>query len=201
MKQIKDYIIIALLVFLLIKTFFPSKNIITIPTVRVERDTTYSVKDSTITLKPQIIQTIPFPVKEITKEYLPDTSYEKLVVQYQELVKKFLASNISKDSVKIDSFGYVNIIDTVSENHIKNRSVNWNLKLPTVTTKIHYPYIPKNKVFFGIGLQGNPTTLVTQFNGNLLFQNKKDNILGVQAGISPRGELNYGVSTYWKIKF
>jgi hypothetical protein len=59
---------------------------------------------------------------------------------------------------------------------------------------------PRNQLYVGIGVEGNPVTLVNQLNGHIIFKNKKDHIIGIQAGISPTGTINYGVNTFWKIK-
>lgn len=198
-QTIKDFIIIVLLLTLVLSKCGHEDKPLPLP--QIIRDTTWIKKDSVINSRPQVIQTIPYPVDQISKEYIPDTNYAKLVKQYQEIVAKFLASNISEDSVRIDTFGYVKITDTVFQNMVQNRGIDYKLKLPHITkTVIMPPPAPKNQVYFGIGIQGNPSTLITQFNGNILFKNKKDQVLGIHAGISPTGTINYGLSTYWKIK-
>ena len=54
-----------------------------VPTV--VRDTTWIVKDSLILSKPQLTKTIQVESHDtIINQYLPDTNYAKLVLQYQE---------------------------------------------------------------------------------------------------------------------
>lgn len=160
----------------------------------VVRDTTYIQKDSVIYSKPQIIK-----VLEVQKDstYLPDTNYSKLVAQYQNVVNQLLVKNISQDSIKIDSIGYVKITDTVHKNMIVGRSSEVSVKYPIIKETITLPYQPKNQLYIGGSLQAGP---ISQINGGLLYKNKKDQIFGGSVGITSQGQLIYGVQSYWKIK-
>ncbi len=200
MKQqlrITDIVIIVLIVILFLQKC-GGKNTIA-PSITTVRDTVWIKKESTTTSKPQIVESIPFPVDHYTKEYIADTNYNKLVLQYQALVAKFLATNIQKDSLRIDSIGYIKITDTVSSNLVRARQINYKFKYPIIKETITIIPPPKTQVFWGIGIQGNKQKL-NQFTTSFLLKNKKDQIFGVQAGISPDGIVNYGVSTFWKIK-
>jgi hypothetical protein len=196
--RITDIVIIVLIVILFLQKC-GGGNTIYKPSITTVRDTVWIKKESTINSKPQIIQSIPFPVNSYTKEYIADTNYNKLVLQYQALVAKFLATNIQKDSLRIDSIGYIKITDTVSSNLVRARQINYKFKYPIIKETITIIPPPKTQVFWGIGIQGNNQEL-TQFTTSFLLKNKKEQMFGVQAGISPNGIVNYGVSTFWKIK-
>lgn len=140
----------------------------------IVRDTVYSVRDTTIYSKPQIIKTIEIH-KDSTKSYIPDTNYNKLVIQYQTIVNQLLAKNIQQDSIKIDSIGYVKITDTVQKNLIIGRSSQVNVKYPTIRETITLPYIPKNQLYIGGGIQLGPTN---QLNGGILLKTRKIKYLG-----------------------
>ena len=196
--RITDIVIIVLIVILFLQKC-GGGNTIYKPSITTVRDTVWIKKESTINSKPQIIQSIPFPVNSYTKEYIADTNYNKLVLQYQALVAKFLATNIQKDSLRIDSIGYIKITDTVSSNLVRARQINYKFKYPIIKETITIIPPPKTQVFWGIGIQGNKQQL-NQFTTSFLLKNKKDQVFGIQAGISPNGIVNYGVSTFWKIK-
>lgn len=196
--RITDLVIIVLIVILFLQKCGGGKTIYE-PKITTVRDTVWIKKDSTINSKPQIVQSIPFPVDQYTKEYVPDTNYSVLIKQYQELVAKFLATNIQKDSLRIDSIGYIKITDTVSSNLVRARQINYKFKYPIIKETITIIPSPKTQVFWGIGIQGNNQEL-NQFTTSFLLKNKKEQTFGVQAGISPNGIVNYGVSTFWKIK-
>jgi hypothetical protein len=170
--------------------------------VKIIRDTTWITKDSTIYSKPQVIQTIPVNVYHDTtfREYLPDTNYSKLVLQYQDVVNQLLAQNIQSDSLKIDSIGYVHVLDTVQKNLVIGRSFKYNLKYPIIKETIIQPSLKVRQLYVGgqvSGVQGSP---VNSINGGLLYKTKKDYIIGVNAGFDRNGNILYGIQSYWKIK-
>ena len=165
----------------------------------VIRDTIWQKKDSVIYTSPKVVQTI--PIKIISEKYLPDPNYDKLLLQYQELVKLHLAKNIQKDSVKIDSIGFVKVIDTVQNNIVQNRKWEYNIKYPIIKETIIEPPKKINQLYIGGGLQGNQYNIINSINGGILYKNKKDQIYGLSVGIDTNGQVVYGVSSYWKIKF
>ena len=165
----------------------------------VIRDTVWQKKDSVIYTSPKVMQTI--PVKIISEKYLPDPNYDKLVLQYQELVKLHLAKNIQKDSVQIDSIGFVKVTDTVQNNVVQNRKWEYNIKYPIIKETVIQPPKKVNQLYIGGGLQGNQYNIINSINGGILYKNKKDQIYGLSVGINTNGQAVYGVSSYWKIKF
>lgn len=163
-------------------------------------DTAWTVHDTTIykTLKGKVLHdTIATP-----PEYIADTNYPKLLAQYKELLNKHLALVEFKDTVKIDTIGYISITDTVNQNSIKGRSVRTNYKIPiiTVTKTITHYEKPKAQLYFGGGIDLNSTLAPSGINAGLMFKTKKDQLLGVQVGTNGNGGINYGFSSYWKIK-
>lgn len=165
------------------------------------RDTTWIIKDSTVYSKPQLIKTIPVDVSHdtIINHYLPDTNYDRLLAQYQEVVGRFLATNLYSDSVRIDTIGYVKVTDTISQNQLLKRGYRINVKYPIITETIIKPAPKVRQLYVGGGLEGNKTNLVNQINAGLLFKNKKDQIFGLNAGLTADGQPNVGISSFWKI--
>lgn len=198
-KNILNILIIALLVILLLQRCGESK---TIDKIKIIRDTVWVHTDSTIYSVPKIVKTIPYtvPVDRWNIQYLPDTNYSKLVVQYQKLVSSFLSSNVSYDSIKVDSIGHIYITDTVSRNAIIGRSTHYNLKYPIITNTIIVPESKKTQWYIGGAIQGEQGDLIDQINAGLLIKNKKDQIYGGYMGITPDGQLQFGLQSYWKIK-
>ena len=165
----------------------------------VIRDTIWQKKDSVIYTSPKVVQTI--PLKIISEKYLPDPNYYKLVLQYQELVKLHLAKNIQKDSVQIDSIGFVKVTDTVQNNIVQNRKWEYNIKYPIIKETIIEPPKKINQLYIGGGLQGNQYNIINSINGGILYKNKKDQLYGLSIGVNTNGQVVYGLSSYWKIKF
>ena len=196
-NNILSITILILAVIIVLQRTNPSPDIIEKPIV--VRDTVWQKKDSVIYTSPKVVQTI--PVKVISEKYLPNPNYEKLVLQYQELVKLHLAKNIQKDSVQIDSIGFVKVIDTVQNNVVQNRKWEYNLKYPIIKETIIQPPKKTNQLYIGGELQGSQYNIINSINGGLLYKNKKDQIYGLSVGINTNGQIVYGISSYWKIKF
>jgi hypothetical protein len=166
---------------------------------KVTRDTIWIHKDSTIYSKPQLIKTIPVPIEQWNTEYLPDTNYTKLLQQYQEVVTKYLSSNLIQDSIKIDSIGYLKIIDTISTNLVKGRSASYKFKYPVVKETLTVVPESKRQVYAGIGLGGDGVKLIDQVSLGMLYKDRRDRIFGASVIASPSG-IGYGVQSFWKIK-
>ncbi len=204
-KYIKNHfltvVVLILLVIVLVQRCTDPKPIN--PGTTIVRDTSWIHKDSTVYVKPQIIERIPVPVNQWIKEkeYYPDTNYAKLVIQYQTLVSKYLESVVYRDSLKIDTFGYVKVTDTVSKNSITARSYSYHLKYPVIKETITIYPKPKNQIYIGGGLAGNSGEVINQINAGFLLKNKKDQIFGINGGFDHNGNLLIGVSSYWKITF
>ena len=196
-NNILSIAILILAVIIVLQRSNSSPDIIEKPIVI--RDTVWQKKDSVIYTSPKVVQTI--PVKVVNEKYLPDPNYDKLVLQYQELVKLHLAKNIQKDSVQIDSIGFVKVTDTVQNNIVQNRKWEYNIKYPIIKETVIQPPKKVNQLYIGGGLQGNQYNIINSINGGLLYKNKKDQIYGISVGVNTNGQLVYGVSSYWKIKF
>ena len=81
----------------------------------ITRDTVFIEHTGTTITNPKVVNNVPYtvPIDRWNTEYLPDTSSMAILVkQYEELVRKFLSTNVQKDSVKIDSVGHVYITDS-----------------------------------------------------------------------------------------
>ena len=195
-------VVVLLIVILLQRCGGGARDKDTIFESKIIRDTSWVIKDSIINTKPQIFKTETYtiPVDRWNTEYLPDTNYDKLIKQYEDLVRELLTKNISSDSIKIDSIGHVYIIDTVSKNMITGRSTRYNLKYPIITNTVIVPEKKKLQLYVGGGIQGQKTGIINQINANLLLKTKKDHIYGGSFGVNLLGEFQFGVQSYWKIK-
>lgn len=180
------------------------------PVVIVEKDTVWYHTDSTVYREPEIIKTTPYPVEKLTIEYLPDTNHERLLKQYIDLTTRYLATTIAIDSIRIDSIGYVKIKDSISKNAIASRSVSYNFKYPTIKVKetVTLKEEPRRQVFIGGGVMVAPSDVtslgalgrgVVEPNLGIMYKDKKNRMVGVNAGINGQGVAQYGVSTYVKI--
>lgn len=166
------------------------------------RDTVTIIKEivheGTANTQPIIINQLPANQANIPKA---DTSYLGLLRQYQQLANSYYVANIYRDSTKIDTLGYVYTTDTVSNNELKGRSWNWNLKEKVITNTItvtNYPK-PKRKAYIGIAVNGNQSSLVENFKIPILYQDKKDKLWSVAPTINTKANLGLEIGTYWKL--
>ena len=196
-NNILSIAILILAVIIILQRINSSPDIVEKPIII--RDTVWQKKDSVIYTSPKVVQTI--PLKIISEKYLPDPNYDKLVLQYQELVKLHLAKNIQKDSVQIDSIGFVKVTDTVQNNIVQNRKWEYNIKYPIIKETVIQPPKKVNQLYIGGGLQGNQYNIINSINGGILYKNKKDQLYGLSIGVNTNGQVVYGLSSYWKIKF
>lgn len=171
-----------------------------------KRDTTVLIinhlyKDTTIS-KPVFVKGERDTVLESSVYYLPSSNYDSLYVQYNNLKEAFLSKNIYRDSVQIDTFGYIKVIDTIQKNESLGRSFIQDLKIPEKTITITNTIIPapKRQLYIGGGIFGNENNVVGQMQAGLLLKNKKDQLFGLSTGINANGQIQYGISSYWKIK-
>lgn len=168
-----------------------------VPTV--VRDTTWIVKDSLIVSKPQVIKTIAVESHDtIINQYLPDTNYAKLVIQYQEVVNTLLAKNIHSDSIRIDSNGYVLVTDTVQKNVITGRSSQVNIRYPIIKETVTIPQKKVTQLYVGGVVQAAPA--INQAGVGALLKTRNDFLFGGSLSVNTNGNLQYGVGAYWKLK-
>lgn len=170
-----------------------------LPKPEVVRDTVWSHKDTVVYVKPQIVETIPYKVKETSVKYVPDTNYARLVMQYHDLVQELLATHILRDSFMVDTFGYVKVIDTVTKNNIQGRSYVSHLKFPTFKETVTVYPEPKGGWYWGAGIQMQNPSLMENINTGFLYRTKYDIMLGATIGMNNRGTAIYGVQTYWPL--
>lgn len=151
------------------------------------------------------------PVKTISPSYVPMpitvTSPVKpfypTVIDTAAVVRAYYTKNYYIDTQNIDTIGTVKIKDTIFENRISSRILEFDYKLPVTTTTIITERPPVTKVYFGGGLNFNKVDFISGGYAGFLIQSKKDKLYGLNAGAINSGNeiVPYvGGSLYWKIK-
>lgn len=141
-------------------------------------------------------------ILESSVEYVPSDDYETLFNQFQELKEILLSRNIYKDQIKIDSFGTVDITDTLSQNKIVGRGFVNNIRIPekTITITNTVPIKPKTKWFIGGGVGVSQDKVINDFNLGLAIINKKDQLFELKGRVDLKGKLYGELNSFWKIK-
>lgn len=182
---------LLLVLFLVYKDY---KNGMLAEPVMTRVDSLIVFKDSTVYRVPEVIQTVPIPYDRIQNNYIPDTNYNKLVEQYKTLALKYESLTVQTDTVKIDSIGTINILDTVATNKIIGRSVSYNLKYPDRTQYILMPPPPNLGQLYaggGVGTLG--------VEGSLMYKTRKDHIYALSGGMTYDKRPIIGIKTYFKL--
>ena len=156
-------------------------------------DTFYVLHMEEVNTKPKKIKTIP-------------QSFPEWVDLDTPIINTCKDINIFQDSIKIDSIGSVNIVDTMQNNEIIGRKFTSNIKVPVITNTITIRdsiFIKEKKRtqwYVGVDISGNQFDPFTQIGTGFLIKNKKDGIFGAKVNLDIKGNLTYGVQKYWKIK-
>jgi hypothetical protein len=165
----------------------------------VVRDTLWNEHDSTIIKQMTVKEVIHDPV--IIQQYVPDTNYERLKLQFEMLVKEHTAKNVYADTLKLDTLGYIAVADTTQLNKLLNRTYDYKYKIPTITEKITITKYPpkRNQVYIGGAINVDKGFAPSTAEVGLILKTKRDQIMGVKAGSDINGNVNYGFQSYWKI--
>lgn len=174
------------------------------PEIITKTDTVTQVKYERIIeyghSKPKYIKGIRDTIVETKIEYVLSEEDYGIAERLDTLIELYSMKNIYLDSIKVDTFGYIKITDTVQENKFLGRSFVTNITIPekTITTTKTITLPPVRQFYIGGGLMGNRLSLINSASAGLLYKDKQDRIFGASVGWN--GQLSYGVSSYFKIK-
>lgn len=132
--------------------------------------------------------------------YVPDTSYPKLLEQYKALGDKHFSTNIFKSEFELGQYGKAVVTDTVKGNQLISSGLSYNLSIPEKTITIEKPAPPKRQLYIGFGGFGSKDNYVDGVYVGGVYKDRQDRLTGVSIGYGS-GTIQFGLSSYWKIKF
>lgn len=167
----------------------------------VVHDTTWKRYDSLIVKKVPVLKEIIVEVAS-KPEMLPDTNYATLKQQYMALLQLYLNKVVYSDTIRIGSYGYISVIDTVKENKLASRKIKENYNIPEVKeTKTITRYLPPSRsVFVGGGINTSNSIGIRGIEAGILYKTKKESIFNIKAQVDLDGKPMYGFGYYTKIK-
>ena len=167
----------------------------------VVHDTAWQKYDSLIVRK------VPVPYEVIVEvaskpEMLPDTNYARLKEQYNALLQLYINKFAYNDTIRVGSYGYIALLDTVKENKIVYRRTRDNFNIPIVKeTKTITKYAPPTRnVFLGGGIIVNNAIGIRGAEAGMILKTKKDQLYNIKASVDLDGQVMYGVGYYYKLK-
>jgi hypothetical protein len=167
----------------------------------VVHDTTWKRYDSLIVKKVPVLKEIIVEVAS-KPEMLPDTNYATLKRQYMALLQLYLNKVIYSDTIRVGSYGYISVLDTINENKIASRKIKENYNIPEIKeTKTITRYLPPSRsLFVGGGINTSNSIGIRGIEAGILYKTKKESIFNIKAQIDLDGKPLYGFGYYHKLK-
>ena len=195
-KNFQSLIIIGLIIviFLLRECKGESKGAPIEPVTIVKIETKYDTIVETVeTYIPQYRTKIKYKTVHDTIEV-----HDTIPIDTASILKDYFETYAYTDTLKTDSVTFV-INDTISQNKILSRGINYSLIYPTtiITTERE---INKRELYIGFGLGGDKQQL-SYVGSELLLRNKKQRIYGIGLGINNSFEPILTFKMSWKVKF
>jgi hypothetical protein len=143
------------------------------------------------------------PVTDTVPEYIPKWR-DKIIIQIDSFKEPIDTTSILidyyskyfyKDTLNVDTFGFVIVNDTISRNKISSRIVEYNLLVP-ITTIEKTSYINEREWYIGVGANINRLNYV---GGELLYKNKKYQAYGLGIGVNNQLSPIISGRMYWRI--
>jgi hypothetical protein len=160
-------------------------------------------------VEPKIITKIETKYDTITKEvpvYVPkyvqkietriDTIIKTQPIDTVAILKDYFATYVYQDRQELDSLN-LTIIDSISQNKIFARSIEYDLIYPT-TTITKEIYLNNRELYWGLDINGTADQL-NYVGGGLIYRNRKKQIYGLGVGIDQNLEPVLSGRLYWKI--
>ena len=195
-KNFQTLIIIGLVlvIFLLRDCKGENKGALIEPVTIVKIETKYDTIVETVeTYIPQYRTKIKYKTVHDTIEV-----HDTIPIDTASILKDYFETYAYTDTLKTDSVTFV-INDTISQNKILSRGINYSLIYPTtiITTERE---INKRELYIGFGLGGDKQQL-SYVGSELLLRNKKQRIYGIGLGINNSFEPILTFKMSWKVKF
>jgi DNA-binding Lrp family transcriptional regulator len=167
----------------------------------VVHDTSWQVHDSIVEKTKVVYKEIRVDVMS-KPEMLPDTNYARLKEQYMALLQLYMNKLVYSDTIRVGTYGYIAVLDTINENKLKYRRTRDNFNIPIVKeTKTITTYSPPTRnLFVGGGVLVNNALGVRGAEAGLLLKTKKDQLYNIKASVDIDGNVMYGAGYYYKLK-
>ena len=146
-----------------------------------------------------IIKSVPTYIPEYRTKVITKTIHDtiQLTIDTAAILEDYFATYSYIDTVDADSINLV-IFDTISQNKIIARGIDYSLIYPT-TTITKERIINEREFYVGFGLGGNKSQ-ISYLTSELTFRTKKKQMYGIGLGINSNLEPILGFKMSWKIK-
>ena len=154
-------------------------------------------------------------VETVTVEVPADVDSLKVVEDYYAKYIVTDTLNLTYDfgpEITIDSLGtkpnpslgFGFLTDTISQNRILSRKIEWNFQIPTIYNTKIVKELPKRELYYGFGGAFNKTDFIQSANFGILYKDKQNKVFGLNLGVlNSNNDVTpfIGGSIYWKLSF
>ncbi len=167
----------------------------------VVHDTSWQVHDSIVEKTKVVYKEVRVDVMS-KPEMLPDTNYARLKQQYMALLQLYMNKLVYSDTIRVGTYGYIAVLDTINENKLKYRRTRDNYSIPIVKeTKTITKYAPPTRnLFVGAGVLVNNALGIRGAEAGMILKTKKDQLYNIKASVDIDGNVMYGAGYYYKLK-
>ena len=190
-SNIQTLVIFVLIILVLMKTCGGPSDVTEVEKIVTKVETRYD----TLEIEKKVY--VPKYQTRIVTNTVTDTVVLKSKIDTLEILKDYYSKYVYKDTLKLDSLGYITIIDTITQNKIFSRNFDSQVLIPT-TTITNDIYL--NKVFGGVSIGGNKSQ-INFLSGDLLYKSKSDNVYGLGLGVNENLQPIITGRMYWRIRF
>ena len=192
-SNIQTLVIFVLIILVLMKTCGGPSDVSEVEKIVTKIETRYD------TLEVEKKVYVPKYTTRVVTNTVTDTVVLKSKIDTLEILKDYYSKYVYKDTLKLDSLGYITIIDTITQNKIFSRNFDSQVLIPT-TTITNDIYLNKAKFFGGVSIGGNKTQ-INFLSGDLLYKSKSDNVYGLGLGVNENLQPIITGRLYWRIRF
>lgn len=187
-KNLQTLLIVVLVIILLIMRNCSGDPIPVDPVIITKIETRYDTITKNVPVYvPEYVQKIETRVDTIVRIQPIDTV---------AILKDYFATYVYQDKQELDSLN-LTIIDSISQNKIFARTIEYDLIYPT-TTVTKEIYLNNREFYWGIDLKGRSDQL-NYLGGSLLYKNKKKQMYSIGLGVNQNFEPVISGGLYWKI--
>jgi len=198
--NIKDITILVLVIIIIFLRSCSGDGEITEPIVITKTEIKYDTITNEITnYVPKLVTRILRKTDTVNKINIvkeTDTITLQQPVDTSAILEDYFSSYVYSDIQNFDSIKF-EITDTVSQNKIVSRSIEYTLLYPTITiTNTHY--INRREFYLGVGFAGSTQRLSfagLQFN----YKDKKRNLFGIGFGIDSDIQPVLSAQFLWRL--
>ena len=198
--NIKDITILVLVIIIIFLRSCSGDGEITEPIVITKTEIKYDTITNEITnYVPKLVTRILRKTDTVNKINIvkeTDTITLQQQVDTAAILEDYFSSYVYSDIQNFDSIKF-EITDTISQNKIVSRSIEYTLLYPTITiTNTHY--INRREFYLGVGFAGSTQRLSfagLQFN----YKDKKRNLFGIGFGIDSDIQPVLSAQFLWRL--